>query len=77
MAKKIQRSFYLESDIFNYIKSYQDKNNLSSISSALERIIFSLMLNDNPNIKQKEKTIEKEIKVIPQSISKIKQSMRD
>lgn len=77
MAKKVQRSFYLESDIFNYIKSYQDKNNLSSISSALERIIFSLMLNDNPNIKQKEKTIEKEIKAIPQSIAKIKQSMRD
>ena len=32
MAKKVQRSFYLETDVFNYIKSYQEEYGLSSIS---------------------------------------------
>ena len=53
MAKKIQRSFYLETDVFNYIKSYQEEYGLSSISVALERIIFSIMLGNNIQIKSK------------------------
>ena len=59
MAKKIQRSFYLETDVFNYIKTYQEEYDLSSISVALERIIFSIMLGNNIQIKSKENAIEK------------------
>lgn len=77
MAKKIQRSFYLESDIFNYIKTYQDENNLSSISTALERIIFSLILCNNDEIKPTiaKKSIKTESKVVPQSIMNIRKTM--
>ena len=62
MAKKVQRSFYLETDIFNYIKSYQDEHNLSSISIALERIIFSLMLGNNIQVKTSKIKAENELK---------------
>ena len=77
MAKKVQRSFYLETDIFNYIKTYQDENNLSSISVALERIIFSIMLGNNIQIKSKENAIEKKDKTLPKSIANIRSSMKD
>ena len=77
MAKKIQRSFYLEPDIFNYIKTYQDENNLSSMSIALERIIFSIMLGNNIQIKSKENAIEKKDKTLPKSIANIRKSMKD
>lgn len=77
MSKKIQRSFYLEPDIFNYIKTYQDENNLSSISIALERIIFSLILcnNDISNFKITKKPIKDDSKVVPQSIANIRKTM--
>lgn len=77
MAKKVQRSFYLETDIFNYIKSYQDEHNLSSISIALERIIFSLMLGNNIQVKTSKIKSENELKNIPNSIKNIRNSMRD
>lgn len=77
MAKKIQRSFYLEPDIFNYIKTYQDENNLSSISTALERIIFALMLGNEPKTKIAEKPIKMDSKVVPQSIMNIRKTMGD
>ena len=77
MAKKIQRSFYLETDVFNYIKSYQEEYDLSSISVALERIIFSIMLGNNTQIKSKENAIEKKDKILPKSIANIKKSMKD
>ena len=77
MSKKIQRSFYLEPDIFNYIKTYQDENNLSSISTALERIIFSLILcnNDDTKIRITENPIKTDSKVVPQSIMNIRKTM--
>ena len=77
MAKKIQRSVYLEPDIFNYIKTYQDENNLSSISTALERIIFSLILCNNDEIKPTiaKKSIKTDSKVVPQSIMNIRKTM--
>ena len=77
MAKKIQRSFYLETDVFNYIKSYQEEYSLSSISVALERIIFSIMLGNNIQIKSKENAIEKKDKTLPKSIANIRNSMKD
>ena len=77
MAKKIQRSFYLEKDVFNYIKSYQEEYGLSSISVALERIIFSIMLGNNIQIKSKENAIEKKDKTLPKSIANIRSSMKD
>lgn len=77
MAKKIQRSFYLETDVFNYIKTYQEEYNLSSISVALERIIFSIMLGNNIQIKSKENAIEKKDKTLPKSIANIRNSMKD
>lgn len=77
MSKKIQRSFYLEPDIFNYIKTYQDENNLSSISIALERIIFSLILcnNDISNSRIVKKPTKNDSKVVPQSIMNIRKTM--
>ena len=77
MAKKIQRSFYLETDVFNYIKTYQEEYDLSSISVALERIIFSIMLGNNIQIKLKENAIEKKDKTLPKSIANIRNSMKD
>ncbi len=77
MAKKIQRSFYLETDVFNYIKTYQEEYDLSSISVALERIIFSIMLGNNIQIKSKENAIEKKDKTLPKSIANIRNSMKD
>lgn len=77
MAKKIQRSFYLETDVFNYIKSYQEEYSLSSISVALERIIFSIMLGNNIQINSKENAIEKKDKTLPKSIANIRNSMKD
>lgn len=77
MAKKVQRSFYLETDVFNYIKSYQEEYDLSSISAALERIIFSIMLGNNIQIKSKENAIEKKDKILPKSIANIRNSMKD
>lgn len=77
MAKKVQRSFYLETDVFNYIKSYQEEYSLSSISVALERIIFSIMLGNNIQIKSKENAIEKKDKTLPKSIANIRNSMKD
>ena len=77
MAKKIQRSFYLETDVFNYIKTYQEEYSLSSISVALERIIFSIMLGNNIQIKSKENAIEKKDKTLPKSIANIRNSMKD
>ena len=77
MSKKIQRSFYLEPDIFNYIKTYQDENNLSSISIALERIIFSLILcnSDISNPIIVKKPIKDDSKIVPQSIMNIRKTM--
>lgn len=77
MSKKIQRSFYLEPDIFNYIKTYQDENNLSSISIALERIIFSLILcnSDISNPRIVKKPIKDDSKIVPQSIMNIRKTM--
>lgn len=77
MSKKIQRSFYLEPDIFNYIKTYQDENNLSSISIALERIIFSLILcnSDISNPRIAKKPIKDDSKIVPQSIMNIRKTM--
>lgn len=46
MAKKTV-SFSLESDIIEYINNFKEKNNLSSNSSALERIILEKMFTDN------------------------------
>lgn len=46
MAKKTV-SFSLESDIIEYINSFKEKNDLSSNSSALERIILEKMFTDN------------------------------
>ena len=77
MAKKVQRSFYLETDVFKYIKSYQEEYGLSSISVALERIIFSIMLGNNIQIKSKENAIEKKDKTLPKSIANIRNSMKD
>ena len=77
MANKIQRSFYLETDVFNYIKTYQEEYALSSISVALERIIFSIMLGNNIQIKSKENAIEKKDKTLPKSIANIRNSMKE
>ena len=76
MAKN-QRTIYLESDTLQYILDYQEKHNLSSFSVAIERIIFSLMLGDEPKTRIVEKSIKTDSKVVPQSIMNIRKTMRD
>ena len=76
MAKN-QRTIYLESDTLQYILDYQEKYNLSSFSVAIERIIFSLMLGNEPKTRIAEKPIKMDSKVVPQSIMNIRKTMGD
>lgn len=77
MAKN-QRSFYLENDTLQFIKDYQVQHELSSISAALDRIIFSLIM-DNPIAAKQSKVQSKteNKKDIPNSIRNIQNTMRD
>ena len=77
MAKK-QRSFYLESDIMNYIESYQMNHDLSSISAALERIIFTIMMNGTVEVHETKK-IDKPKEETKQSklLANMKKTMKD
>lgn len=62
MARKIQRTFYLEKDIMSFIEQYQEKYELSSISIALERVLLPLVMENMPTIKQHPivvKTVDK------------------
>lgn len=62
MARKIQRTFYLEKDIMSFIEQYQEKYELSSISIALERVLLPLVMENMPTIKQQPivvKTVDK------------------
>lgn len=75
MAKKIQKSFYLEKDVMSFIEQYQESHELSSISTALERILIPLMMDNPPDIRPMAKKENK--KDIPTSVRNIVQSMRD
>lgn len=79
MAKKVQKTIYLEEINMEFLKQYQEKYRLSTISVALDHIIFSLMINGSVegikfnNIKN---NIDSQ-KGVPKSIINIKNSMRD
>lgn len=76
MAKN-QKSIYLENDILEYIQNYQEQHKLSSLSIAIERIIFSIMLGNNPIPNIPEKPIKTNSKSIPSSINNIRAQMKD
>lgn len=76
MAKN-QRTVYLENDILQFILDYQEEHKLSSLSIALERIIFSLMLGNEPKTRIAEKPIKMDSKTVPQSIMNIRKTMGD
>lgn len=82
MGKK-QSTIYLQSDVYSWLVSYKEKNGLSNISVAIERLILERIFQEQGNlnmsnisIEQKEKEIKKEEKKLPPSILNIKNSMK-
>lgn len=83
---KKSTSFHLETDIIDYIVSYQNENNLSSRNIALERIIFE-WLNMKKEIEYKDNFIEfankfvvtdlKKTNTISKSNNNVKRSITD
>ena len=75
MAKKVQKTIYIEKDIYTMIEYFQKGNDLSSFSVAIERLLLTI-INDT-KINNRIKKEEKQQKEIPNSIINIRNSMRD
>lgn len=79
MAKK-QSTIYLSDDIYSYLISYKDNNNLNNLSTAIERIILERIFSERGNLNSSVNTIKKKDekkKDIPKTILDLKNSMRD
>ncbi len=67
MSKK-QTTIYLQGDIHSYLVNYKEKNGLSNLSIAIERLILERIFNEqgnlniNPNISIKSKDKSNETK---------------
>lgn len=79
MAKK-QSTIYLSDDIYSYLISYKDNNNLNNLSTAIERIILERIFSERGNLNSSVNTVKKKDekkKDIPKTILDLKNSMRD
>lgn len=79
MAKK-QSTIYLSDDIYSYLISYKDNNNLNNLSTAIERIILERIFSERGNLNSSVNTVRKKDekkKDIPKTILDLKNSMRD
>ena len=79
MAKK-QSTIYLSNDIYSYLISYKDNNNLNNLSTAIERIILERIFSERGNLNSSVNTVKKKDekkKDIPKTILDLKNSMRD
>ena len=79
MAKK-QSTIYLSDDIYSYLMTYKDNNNLNNLSTAIERIILERIFSERGNLNSSVNTIKKKDekkKDIPKTILDLKNSMRD
>lgn len=72
MSKKKQTTIYLEEINMEYLKQYQETYKLSSISSALNMLLFQMQSNTPIEIKK-----EKPKKTISNSVLSAINSMRD
>lgn len=72
MSKKKQTTIYLEEINMEYLKQYQETYRLSSISSALNMLLFQMQSNTPTEIKK-----EKPKKIISNSVLSAINSMRD
>lgn len=72
MSKKKQTTIYLEEINMEYLKQYQETYRLSSISSALNMLLFQMQSNTPIEIKK-----EKPKKAISNSVLSAINSMRD
>ena len=79
MAKK-QSTIYLSDDIYSYLMTYKDNNNLNNLSTAIERIILERIFSERGNLNSSVNTVKKKDekkKDIPKTILDLKNSMRD
>lgn len=79
MAKK-QSTIYLSNDIYSYLITYKDNNNLNNLSTAIERIILERIFSERGNLNSSVNTVKKKDekkKDIPKTILDLKNSMRD
>lgn len=79
MAKK-QSTIYLSDDIYSYLISYKDNNNLNNLSTAIECIILERIFSERGNLNSSVNTVKKKDekkKDIPKTILDLKNSMRD
>lgn len=79
MAKK-QSTIYLSDDIYSYLITYKDNNNLNNLSTAIERIILERIFSERGNLNSSVSTVKKKDekkKDIPKTILDLKNSMRD
>lgn len=79
MAKK-QSTIYLSDDIYSYLITYKDNNNLNNLSTAIERIILERIFSERGNLNSSVNTVKKKDekkKDIPKTILDLKNSMRD
>lgn len=72
MSKKKQTTIYLEEINLEYLKQYQESYRLSSISSALNMLLFQMQSNIPIEIKK-----DKPKKTTSNSILSAMNSMRD
>ena len=79
MAKK-QSTIYLSDDIYTYLITYKDNNNLNNLSTAIERIILERIFSERGNLNSSVNIVKKKDekkKDIPKTILDLKNSMRD
>lgn len=79
MAKK-QSTIYLSDDIYSYLITYKDNNNLNNLSTAIERIILERIFSERGSLNSSVNTVKKKDekkKDIPKTILDLKNSMRD
>lgn len=79
MAKK-QSTIYLSDDIYSYLITYKDNNNLNNLSTAIERIILERIFSERGNLNSSVNIVKKKDekkKDIPKTILDLKNSMRD
>ena len=79
MAKK-QSTIYLSNDIYSYLITYKDNNNLNNLSTAIERIILERIFSERGNLNSSVNIVKKKDekkKDIPKTILDLKNSMRD
>lgn len=75
---KVSRGYSVSDKTHNYLKKVKEKNNLSSLSLALERVVTEHEKSSKINVEETAKLMSKEIgKVLKDDIVKFKVSARE